>query len=355
MLHIDVFTLATFIKIPNSGHVPIHFFSTKQNSYGALVLGDVFIQNRLINLSSGETLLLKLNYTVTTNNNKYSMVQTVEMNYDENINAWFFLGKNLKYEIYTLIAPFIVSIDLELILPTSIFSTISEVNLTDFDSLALLPSGVHIQFITSDTTTSAKLLTEDPALNAILTIIDGESQHIMNLSITPKIISTSDQIIINEIVLNNKTTIIEQIVLNTFFTNAPGYIKGTLIKTLTGFTPIENLKPGSKLLTHRNRPIEVIKVYQWVSMSYLMYVKNNLLIHKDVLLLSSKGQLQTSQQQNLILAPAKPDLKSYYAIELGGPENKIVLTDNNVVENIGKGLTQHYLTIYKRKLLKIDV
>jgi hypothetical protein len=143
--------------------------------------------------------------------------------------------------------------------------------------------------------------------------------------------------------------------------NEPFFVKGTLIKTSTGFKPIETIKTGAKILNQRNRLIDVISTKSTLSLwaDGVLYKKNDLIIHKNIKTLGKDGILQSPEKEGLVKANKRDicggsDMCVCYSLEIASPADKLILTDDIIADCFfNKNQTQQvFITIYSPKFIK---
>ena len=361
MLTINTFSIAFLVKINEELTVPIQLFSTKIDSYGPFFIGDIYIPNNLLKADTSTP--LNINISIKTDNSRN--LYAIPLIYDTSENAWVFYADKhiIKYDIYTLSFPFNIEVAVAFSIGIMFKKSIC---LNNDNSIIFLPnSDAFISVEVLESNYLIKLNNISDPFELILSTINTNSFKKIRLTNTKDRFFLSGEpsgcLYINEIFLkhNNKT---ENIILNKFETfDEPFYVKGTLIKTPTGFKPIESIKTGSKIMNQRNRAIDVVstnsRIITWVD--GLLYKKDNLFIHKNIKILGKEGILNNPDKQGLEKAIKREICGSSnicvsYSLEIASPADKLILTDGTIADSFinKKRAKQVFIYVYSQKFIK---
>jgi hypothetical protein len=361
MLTINTYSLAFLVKINNELTVPIQLFSTKVNAYGPFFIGDIFIPNNLLKADQSEP--LNINMSIRADNSQSSYL--IPFVYLQEENAWVFSADKhiIQYDIYTLSFPF--NLDVVFAFSTGTIYK-KNVSLTNDTSLIFLPnSDIFIRIEVLESNYLIKLNNISQPFDLIITAINTNVLKTIRLTNPKEHLFLSGEpngcLYINEIFLKYDDKV-ENIILNKFDSfEEPFFVKGTLIKTPTGFKPIETIKTGSKIMNQRNRVIDVVstnsRILKWVD--GIIYKKNTLFIHKNIKILGKEGILNNPDKQGLEKAAkhelcGNSDICVSYSLELPSPADKIILTDDTIADSFlnKKHPKQVFICIYSWKFIK---
>lgn len=364
MLTINTFSIAFLVQINTDLTVPIQLFSTKIKQHGPFFIGDIFIPNSKLKAAPSEHFCI--NVSIKINNVLYKYM--LPMTYIESENAWVFIADKtiIKYAIYTLIFPFNLEVEINIVYGSNITSIKKNIGLTNDKSLIFLPNSDA--FISLEILESNYLIKPNNIVSPFELVITAINTNVLKKI---KLTSVKDRyflsgepsgcLYINEIFLKQNAAT-EYIVLNKIDSfEEPFYLKGTLIQTPTGFKPIETIKTGSKILNQRNRPIDVISTYSRIS-SWVdgnIFKKGNLLIHKSIKTLGSDGILCYPTAERLAKATKQElcgtgDVCVCYSIEIANPADKLILTDGIIADSFlnKKRPKQIFISVYSQKFIK---
>lgn len=356
--------MAFLIKLNNELYLPIQLYSTKISHHGPFFIGDISIPNNLLKADPSEkvsiNILMKINMT------RYSYV--INLTYSEPENAWLFLADKhiIKYDIYTLTFP----LNLEFGAAINVGETATiykkSVKLTNCHSLIFLPTtDAFISLEILESNYLIKVNNISGPFEVILTVINTNVLKKIRLTQPSERFFLSGEpngyLHINEIFINHNDKV-DNIILNRLTSfNEPFFVKGTLIKTFTGFKPIESIKTGAKILNQRNRLIDVISTKSTLSLwaDGVLYKKKDLIIHKNIKTLGKDGILQSPEKEGLVKANKREicggsDMCVCYSLEIASQADKLMLTDDIIADcffnkNRSK---QVFITIYSPKFIK---
>ena len=364
MLTINTFSIAFLVQISTDLTVPIQLFSTKIKQHGPFFIGDIIIPNSKLKAAPSDSLYINVSIKIHNDIHKYILPMT----YNESENAWVFIADKtiIKYSIYTLIFPFNLEVEIDIVHGPNISSMKKTVALTDDKSLIFLPNSDA--FISLEILESNYLIKPNNIVGPFELVITAINT---NVSKKIKLTSVKDRyflsgepsgcLYINEILLKQSAKV-EKIVLNKIdMFEEPFYLKGTLIQTPSGFKPIETIKTGSKILNQRNRPIDVISTYSCISswVDGVIFKKGNLLIHKGIKTMGSDGLLCNPTAEGLAKATKQElcgasDVCVCYSIEIASPADKLILTDGIIADSFlnKKRPKQVFISVYSQKFIK---
>jgi len=364
MLTINTFSLCFLIKLNNELYLPIQLYSTKLSHYGSFFIGDICIPNNLLKACPSEK--VSINIIIKIKRTQYSHM--INLIYSEPENAWLFLADKhlIKYDIYTLTFP--LNLEFEANIKVGETPTIykKSLKLTIADSLIFLPETEgYISLEILESNYLIKVNNIPGPFELIITAINTNIIKKIRLTQPSERFFLSGEpngyLLINEIFIKYIDKVYN-IVLNrlTMF-NEPFFVRGTLIKTSTGFKPIESIKTGTKILNQRGRLIDVISTNSSLSLwaEGVLFKKNDLIIHKDIKTLGKDGILQSPEKEGLVKANKREvcgegDVFVCYSLEIASPADKLILTDEIIVDSfLNKNKTKRiFITIYSQKFIK---